>query len=267
MGTVMENPFPGMNPYLEAHWRDVHTSLMVYMRDQLQGQLPADLIARVEESVSIDAGEDSREVSPDVRIVEEPGGWRAEGGASVATAAVAVADPPLIPVEEPATPRHVEIIEPKAGNRVVTAIEVISPTNKRDEEGRAAYRRKQYEYLDSTTSLVEVDLLRGGEHVVAVSPDGIKPSRRAPYYVCVRRAWRHGWSEVVPLPLRERLPAVRIPLRRTDRDVVLNLQELIDLCYQRGRYSAIDYRKDPDPPLTGDDAAWADAMLRSKGLR
>jgi hypothetical protein len=35
-----QNPFPGMNPYLEQHWRDVHTTLMVYLRDQLQGELP-----------------------------------------------------------------------------------------------------------------------------------------------------------------------------------------------------------------------------------
>jgi hypothetical protein len=263
----MQNPFPGMNPYLEAHWRDVHTSLMVYIRDQLQTQLPDDLTARVEESVSIDAGEDSREVSPDVRVVEEPSGWPTEGGTAVATATIVVADPLLIRVDEPPTPRHVEIVEPKSGNRVVTAIEVISPTNKRDDDGRKAYRRKQLEYLDSTTNLVEIDLLRGGEHVVAVSPTGVKPSRRAPCYVCIRRAWRHGWSEVVPLPLRERLPAVRIPLRRTDRDVILNLQELIDQCYQRGRYSSIDYRRDSDPPLTGEDAAWADALLRSKRLR
>ncbi len=263
----MDNPFPGMNPYLEAHWRDLHTRIMVYVCDQLQGQLPADLIARVEESVSIDAGEDSRDVSPDVRVVEQPGEWSGEGGTAVATAEVAVADPLLVPAFEPATPRHVEIIDPKSGNHVVTAIEVISPSNKRDFDGRAAYQLKQREYLSSTTNLVEIDLLRGGEHVVAVAPDGIKPSRRAPYYFCVRRTWRRRLSEVVPLPLRERLPAVRIPLRRTDRDVVLNLQELVDQCYRRGRYASIDYHKEPDPPLSGDDAAWADALLRSNRLR
>jgi hypothetical protein len=36
----MKNPFPGMNPYLEAHWWDVHTSLVPYMRNQLQRNLP-----------------------------------------------------------------------------------------------------------------------------------------------------------------------------------------------------------------------------------
>ena len=39
----MKNPFPGMNPYLEPHWGDVHASLVIYIRDQLQRKLPAGL--------------------------------------------------------------------------------------------------------------------------------------------------------------------------------------------------------------------------------
>ena len=48
--------------------------------------------------------------------------------------------------------------------------------------------------------------------------------------------------EFYVLPLRERLPAIRVPLRRTDLDAALDLQVLIDQCYERGRYaSVIDY--------------------------
>ncbi len=266
----MDNPFPGMNPYLEAHWRDVHTSLMVYIRDQLQEQLPGDLIARVEENVAIDIGDSTRVVAPDVRVVEEPTEWERTTGGNVATSAVAVAEPLLVVVDEPVPERHVEIIDPKSGNRVVTAIEVISPTNKCDIEGRLAYRRKQREYLAGGVNLVEIDLLRTGEHILAMPRDSVIPSRSSRsslYFVCVRRARRLGLAEVVPLPLRERLPAVAVPLRRTDRDVVLDLQELIHQCYRRGRYSSIDYRKEPEPPLTGDDVAWADSVLRVNGLR
>ena len=43
---MSKNPFPGMNPWLEAHWGDVHTSLTTYACDQLQPQLPAGLRAR-----------------------------------------------------------------------------------------------------------------------------------------------------------------------------------------------------------------------------
>ena len=45
----MQGPFPGMDPYLEQHWGDVHHRLITYASDQLQTKLPDDLRARVEE--------------------------------------------------------------------------------------------------------------------------------------------------------------------------------------------------------------------------
>ena len=45
-----------MNPYLEAYWSDVHTSLVTYIRDSLQEQLPTGLVARAEERVAVDEG-------------------------------------------------------------------------------------------------------------------------------------------------------------------------------------------------------------------
>lgn len=53
----MKSPFPGLDPYLEKHWGDVHTSLMPALRRQLQQQLPEGLWASVEESVTIVKGE------------------------------------------------------------------------------------------------------------------------------------------------------------------------------------------------------------------
>lgn len=47
----MNSPFPGMDPYLERHWEDVHTRLIGYIADELQPQLSDDLIARMEEKV------------------------------------------------------------------------------------------------------------------------------------------------------------------------------------------------------------------------
>ncbi len=42
-----QNPFPGMNPYLQLHWRDFHASWIVYACDQLNASLPEDLVARI----------------------------------------------------------------------------------------------------------------------------------------------------------------------------------------------------------------------------
>ncbi len=60
---------------------------------------------------------------------------------------------------------------------------------------------------------------------------------------------------------------IPIPLRATDADIPLDLQSLIDLCYERGRYARIDYRREPEPPFSPEDAAWADGVLRENGLR
>jgi hypothetical protein len=46
------------------------------------------------------------------------------------------------------------------------------------------------------------------------------------------------------------------------------LGQLLQEIYDRARYDlSIDYRQPPEPPLTAEDAAWADELLRAKGLR
>lgn len=260
---MRRSPFPGMDPWLETHWRDVHSSLMVYARDALQDQLPGDLLARVEEGVSIDYGDDLRRtVVPDVHVAEEPGSWSA---VEPADAAVAVAEPIIVPVSDPRTERHLVIVDASSGNRVVTA--VLSPSNKIPGPDRESYRRKQKEYLEGGVNLVEIDLVRAGVFTSAVPLVNIDEPWRTPYSICVRRVDRPNDALVYRAPLRERLPAVRIPLRPSDRDVTLDLQSLIDQCYDRGRYWMMDYSSDPVPQLSLPDAQWADELLRAAGLR
>jgi hypothetical protein len=43
---------------------------------------------------------------------------------------------------------------------------------------------------------------------------------------------------------------------------------MLHALYDRAGYDLrIDYRADPQPSLKSDDAAWADGLLRSAGLR
>lgn len=70
----MASPFPGMDPYLDRFWPSVHTRLVTYLGDELNGAaLPADLRAEVTERVLISSGEDAyrRRISPDVYVVEQ----------------------------------------------------------------------------------------------------------------------------------------------------------------------------------------------------
>jgi hypothetical protein len=86
--------------------------------------------------------------------------------------------------------------------------------------------------------------------------------------VCVRRAWTPSQAEVYPMPLQQRLPTIKVPLRQTDPDALLDLQALIEQCYRRGRYEGdLNYAVDPEPPLLDPDDQWADEMLRLRGLR
>lgn len=116
----MKSPFPGMDPYLEQFWGDVHASLIVYVRDQINEQIPSDLQARVEEGLMVDAEDYSRRIYPNVDVVQ-----RADAAftPTIATNAIAVAEPCIVTLpSEPPTERHIEIIDRNSGNRVVTAI-------------------------------------------------------------------------------------------------------------------------------------------------
>ena len=88
--------------------------------------------------------------------------------------------------------------------------------------------------------------------------------------------WRGDELTVFPMYDRTRdrraaprfmLPNIRIPLRPTDADVILQLQPLLDACYRRGRYWSIDYTQPVSPKLDDGDQLWAEQLLADKGLR
>lgn len=262
----MENPFPGMDPYLERHWRDVHARLIVYACDAMQSVLPGTLRARIEERVFVESEQGlERETYPDLRVVERR---RPTAEHSAAEGGVLTADPLVLRLgAEPITEGFIQIIEAGTSQRVVTIMEFVSASNKRPGEGQDLYRRKQQECLEAGVSLVEIDLLRAGKRVLSVPETRLPVAYRTPFRVCVRRGWELSNAEVYRVPLRERLPVIRVPLRQSDKDAPLELQPLIDQCYRNAAYDDIDYTRAPEPPLEGDDAQWADRLLREKGLR
>ena len=202
----------------------------------------------------------SRRIAPDVSVVEDY-----EGAAvGVLTASVGIAEPLLVLEEIPQTARHVQILDLSSGERVVTAIEVLSPTNKLTQTGRDDYRRKQRDYLAAGVNLVEIDLLRCGQHVLAAPLEFIPPAKRRTYLMSVRSRNR---TKVFGASLQEPLPVIPIPLRPRDRDVTLNIQQIIDQVYDRGRYAKLNYQLDPEPPFSPEDAEWVKARLRGLGLR
>jgi hypothetical protein len=152
----------------------------------------------------------------------------------------------------------IEIYEDDPEGRLVTCVEVLSPSNKRKRsKGRKLYLRKRQSLLLGTANLVEIDLLRGGQRMPML---GAWPD--TPYTLLVCREHRAPYCTVWPAHYREPLPALPVPLSHPDPDLRIELQPLLTSIYARSRYQRdIDYGKPLDPPLAEADAAWLAGRL------
>ncbi len=270
----MPSPFPGMDPYLEspAFWQDLHLSLMFCAREALQPLLPPRYYALMGERIILE--EPQRSYYPDVRVARKPSESPADGAqaaqGSSGAVAVAIEADAAVEVEAVEEIREVYLeIRDVSGGHVVTVIEIVSPANKSaGSQTHKTYLQKQADVLGSDASLVEIDLLRRGTHVLAVPESRLEHVRPFDYLMCVHRAARRGKFQLYPRTVRQPLPRIAIPLRPEDGDVVLDLQAVFNRCYDSAPYARlIDYRLEPQVPLLPSDAVWADALLREKGLR
>jgi hypothetical protein len=261
----MKSPFPGMDPYLERYWGDVHGRLIVYACDVLQPCLPDDLIARIEQRVFLEAGSGRlRHIVPDVHLSttypegeEQPDVFR-EGG-------TALVEPVVFELDEVEIKEGYLEIREADGGQVVTVIEFLSPSNKSRGVGQELYLTKQTEVLRSDTSLVEIDLVRAGQRMLALPSDDIPFEHRHDYLACVSPGWKRRRRELYPMPLRQRLPRLPIPLREKEPRLPLDLQAVVDKAYAAGRYHKLDYGAALEPPLASEDAAWARTVLTAAG--
>jgi hypothetical protein len=270
----MPSPFPGMDPWLEgrAVFPDLHNSFIAYLREALNAILPPPYFAAIGTRVVIE-GDADRLVEPDVDVLRPAGangGRGPAGGGGVATAGATDVTPIVVHVSrDEATEWLVEVRTGDGDDELVTTVEVLSRANKRaGGEDRAAYLRKQREMAERGVNMVEADLLRGGAHTTAV-PLGPAVAQAGPfdYHVCVYRADRPADFEVYPIRLPQRLPVVAVPLRPTAAAAPVNLQPVLDRCYDAGLYARrTRYDRPPDPPLTPEQGAWAEGVLRAKGL-
>lgn len=253
----MSSPFPGMDPYLEGHlWSDVHHELASAIKAQLLPQIQPRYLARVAPYVV----EDSNPwpdvgiwypMYPDVGLSEQT--TKAEeamasyGGSSPFTPAT-VRILPVVPlrVRIPV----VEILD-RQDRRVVTAIEVLSPVNKRA-PGLAAYQSKREPLHQGGTHLLEIDLIRRGQRTLQ------HPTLPPSHYLAL--LWRAGQPQIDAwaFDLRDLLPVLPVPLDRDAPDAKLDLRVALDEVYQRGAYEQeIDYQQAPPPPmLTPEEEAW-----------
>ena len=272
----MPGPFPGMDPYLEdpAIFPDLHDSLIAYLREALNAQLPPPYYATINARVWVEPSR--RFVEPDVDVLRpnrpvNGSGTRAAGAGGVAVSTAVATEPVVVhaPREE-IRERFLEVRARRGNERLVVTIEVLSLSNKTPgAHGRGLYLQKQNEVLGGEVNLVEIDLLRAGVHTTAVPLDAaVERTGGSDYHVCVRQFDRPDDFFVYPVRLPQRLPTIAVPLLPDDPPPQIDLQALLDRSYDTGLYDRrVRYREDrPVPPLSPEQQTWADQILRSRGL-
>ncbi|MCK6629041.1 MAG: DUF4058 family protein [Anaerolineae bacterium] len=255
-----KSPFPGMDPYLEGEmWPEFHDTLIHQIRAQLMPRLQPKYVALLQKYYVVDelglgvgSAPVKRGIYPDVnvaRIKEAIAGYE-----TITAAAVEL----ISPIPQKMSVLRLDIRD-VANRRLVTAIEILSPVNKRG-PGFRKYLKKRGALLKTKTHLLEIDLLRAGERIPLIGGE-LPP---APYYVFLSRFTRRPTTEVWPVALRERLPTVPVPLLPPDPDVPLSLQATIDACFELvGYQNLLDYRQPPLPPLGQEDLDWVRLVVSS----
>jgi len=262
-----------MDPYIEAcHlWEDFHHDLILEIKGALAPHLPDRYVVRSGERAYV--------------VMSPPGGEAREhrlwSDVSVATTSAAptttvAASPPATSlasdgeaapisiqamVETEYREVFVEIRLPPPAKKLVTCIEVLSPSNKcAGTKGWRLYNRKRRAYLAGQAHFVEIDLLRGGRRLRMAGnwPD-------SPYYLLVCRKNEAPLCKVWPAFFHRPLPPIGIPLLAPDPDIALDLQPLVEKIYSRSRYERdIDYSQPIDPPLSPAETTWLQERLRER---
>ena len=269
----MPSPLPGMDPWVElpAVFPDFHDRLIACMSEALNLVLPAPYYAGIAQRIWID--ESARHTQPDVNVVY-PEFYPGRGNGVERSAEMDESDTDsmvfTLPVEE-VSETYLEIrVARENGDELVTTIEILSFANKRPgDEGRSLYLKKQREMLAGKVNLVEIDLLRKGAHTTCVPREKIE-AKGGPfdYHVVVHAFEQSDQFRVYARRIGRPLPRVAVPLLPGDGSVDIDLQALADRAYDTGRYERrVKYRAwTPDPALSPEQAAWADEMLRTKGI-
>src|SRR5947209_987281 len=227
----MPSPLPGMDPYLEdeALWPSFHRQLVMCLYQALQPGLVDRYTAHITQRHYV------VEQAPSTSVA------RGEHNED-----------------------YIEIRQ-RSDGRLVTVVDLVSPTNKLTPVGRSAYLDKRREGKGAGASLVELDLVLQGQPTLEYARDGLPDWD---YAVTVTRSTQPERYEIYTATLQKRLPRFRLPLAADDRDTVLDLHTAFARCYDQGGFaSRIDYCRDPPAPLGEEDRNWLDGVLVARNLR
>lgn len=253
----MPSPFPGMNPYIEElYWPDFHSSYAYELKAQVKHKLPEGLSVHLEvtsitEELRLN---DLKAYRPDVSVNQTGKGPLLEDSGDLTEEQPGNVIEILLPVVTEVKQRTLEIRD-KMNNRLVAAVEILSPANKR-QPNLEAYRRKRLDYRKRNVHFLELDLLRKGTRPF-YRPDWPE----ATYTVQLFNA---HWSSLKtwPLDLRDPLPSVTLPLLPEIAGIELDLMDTLGRVYANSDYEQIDVSQRPTG-LRPTDRSFLDGLFRT----
>ena len=259
----MPSPFPGIDPYLESQhlWEGFHARFVTYFCDALNDVLPETYVAELGEHFYLMelSGRGAKQVLPDIAVIE--GGWKPSQGGQrqVRSPATLTLEPVTIPLpklRKEVRDVWIEIRRPPK-RAPIAVIEVLSPTNK-SSDGFVEYKLKRTSTIRQKVHLIGFDFLLGGRRLSMG-----EPLPGGDYYALVSRAERRPDCEVYAWTVRDRLPAIPIPLSAPDEDVKVDLGAVFTTAYTRGRYARlVDYSAPPSALRKSQERAWAEKIAR-----
>ncbi|MBI5653387.1 MAG: DUF4058 family protein [Chloroflexi bacterium] len=255
----MRSPFPGMDPYLEnSHiWHGVHTLLIGEIVKTLTTELAPRYYVALEERTYIAATDpDTFVARADAAIIGAPPEPREPGLGSTPVAVLEQAITVEVPFVDEIQQGYLEIRE-TATHKVITIIEILSPTNKLPGKGRDDYEAKRLEIFGTRTNLIEIDFLRAGKPM----PMSHLPASH--YRILVHRGWQRRKAQLYAFNATDPIPAIPVPLQQGETEPKLALNDLLARVYESARYDLrIDYTVDPTPAFDPAVGAWSRELLQ-----
>ncbi len=156
-------------------------------------------------------------------------------------------------------------IRHRSDGRLVTLIDIVSPTNRTTDRGRQAYLERRREARSCGANLVEIDLVLQGTPMLDYTRSGLADWD---YAVTVTRATQPERVEIFTATLQKALPRFRLPLLGDDQSTIMDLRTVFARTYDQGNFgNQIDYQRDPPTTVTDQDRVWIDKLLRQHKVR
>lgn len=282
---MRENPYAGINAHLNsslqtagtidqpALWHTFHVSHIGYITEALTAQLPDQYIAFEEQSLqirSLEIFEDDalNRRTPDITIFQSGSGSPMLAEAPAPTWQARVADV----LEEITRPPPAAIIrellpQGKLG-RIVSRIELLSPSNKPHGSGYDAYVIKRAEAIREGVPLVEIDYLHETSPIVTRLPRYPRQPNAYPYWIIItdpRPDWDEGKVQGYGFHIGEPIKTIPIPLAGNDV-LLFDLNVVYQRTFEARRWgSLMDYTLEPErfETYSAEDQARIKAIMAS----